>query len=272
MWLKINYPAPFYANALRKADPTPKAGAIARLVRDAERHGVTVRGIDPHRSQMSWTVDDDGAVLAGWSQVEGIAEKTGEVILAERAKGPFTSWSDVERRCAGVGPKTVERLREAAASNDPAGVRRIADKLEQVRRRARRSPTMAALPSGEMVPVVGSTRWPEAESIVGYVGFIREIIYVDVVEAEHKRSGKAVEDILAELRDPDLRRSVKIVCYDDGDDVVTVRVNRWAYPSFERQVKRLRVGNILHAVGKARPGYFKSLSPIKLLQLDGSGA
>ena len=40
----------------------------------------------------------------------GLGEKRAADVVAERAKGQFSSWSDFQSRVKGVGAKTVEKL------------------------------------------------------------------------------------------------------------------------------------------------------------------
>jgi hypothetical protein len=60
-----------------------------------------------------------------------------------------------------------------------------------------------------------------------------------------------------------------VLCHDDGDDVVTLRVNRWNYPLFADQLASLRNGDLVLGRGARRSGIYKTLHLSDLWVLDG---
>ncbi|WP_144127967.1 error-prone DNA polymerase [Catellatospora sichuanensis] len=131
-WLKRYHPAPFLA-ALLKAQPMGFYNPQS-LVDDARRHGVQVRrpcinasgakatlettadtrwGSAPGEQPHEWGLGGP-VVRLGLDQVDTISEDTAKRIIAARdADGPFTSMSDLARRCG----LTVGQL-EALATAD----------------------------------------------------------------------------------------------------------------------------------------------------------
>jgi len=122
-YLKCHHPAAFLAGLLN-AQPMGFYSA-ATLVKDAQRHGVTVLPIDVAHSlwrcALEATVEAPCAVRLGLRFVAGLQQQTAERLAAERARGPFASIGDFAAR---VRPRREElaALAElgALASIDPA--------------------------------------------------------------------------------------------------------------------------------------------------------
>ena len=63
------------------------------------------------------------------------------------------------------------------------------------------------------------------------MGVVRKVEYKDMVEDERSRTGKDVEDILKELKRPDLIKRATLHLYDTGEEEVHARINRWKFPN-----------------------------------------
>jgi competence protein ComEA len=50
--------------------------------------------------------------------IKGIGPKVAQMIIAERAIKPFTSWDDLIKRVKGVGPKAAMRFSEGGLTVD----------------------------------------------------------------------------------------------------------------------------------------------------------
>lgn len=74
---------------------------------------------------------------------------------------------------------------------------------------------------------------------VVWIGGVREKQYKDFVEDERARSGDSVEEILRKMRSPNLTTSVVLRCFDDGDEDVYLRINRYVYPRFRDKLEAL---------------------------------
>jgi error-prone DNA polymerase len=126
-YLKCHHPAAFLAGLLN-AQPMGFYGP-ATLVKDAQRHGVEVRPIDPAHSDWHCTLEpqtpaqreSQPAVRLGLRHVSGLRAQAGRVIAAERRRAPFASAADLARR-AGLRRAELEALAElgALAGLDPA--------------------------------------------------------------------------------------------------------------------------------------------------------
>ena len=109
-WLKLRYPAHYYAGMLNNQPMGFYSPAV--VVNDAKRHGVRVLPVDVNAS--SWEHDtarigEQFALRLGLRQVKGIDEAARERIEAERADGPYRSVRDFVAR-TGLGEQVVERL------------------------------------------------------------------------------------------------------------------------------------------------------------------
>jgi error-prone DNA polymerase len=110
-WLKLHYPAHYYAGVLNNQPMGFYSPAV--VVNDAKRHGVRVLPVDVNES--AWEHDtrplSDGsfALRLGLRQVKGIDEKARERLDRERAIGPYAGVRDFVAR-SGLGEQVVERL------------------------------------------------------------------------------------------------------------------------------------------------------------------
>src|SRR6266566_3121695 len=110
-YLKAHHPAAFYA-AILNSWPMGFYHP-ATLVKDAQRHGTSMRPIDVARSgwKCRW---EEGAVRLGLRFVQGLKEATGKKIEAEQERAPFTGADDLARRCA-LSEDELVRLAYAGA-------------------------------------------------------------------------------------------------------------------------------------------------------------
>ena len=90
-YLKCRYPAAFAA-ALLNSQPMGFY-APAQIVRDAQEHGVEVRGIDVNHSEWDHTLED-GALRLGLRQIDSLRQDWADAIRAAR---PFSSVEQLAR-------------------------------------------------------------------------------------------------------------------------------------------------------------------------------
>ena len=235
MWLKVHHPAEFFAGAMRKVkdDKANVEWRRPRMLRDAQRRGIKVVAPRPNSGE-NWT-SEDGALIAGYRQVPGIGEKQAMVIAGA---GPHAAWNDI-LKIKGIGPKTVDAVRAFADSEDPFGLDLTGAILRDLRRQIRRRDGgLRHLP----LPTHRSDELPQA-AYVTWVGVVRERKYWDLMEEERAKSGEPTEAILKRLDRPDLLKSCKLECYDDGDEEVYVRFSRFRFPEFADRLDSIEPGN-----------------------------
>jgi DNA polymerase-3 subunit alpha len=256
-YLKVHYPEAFYTASLRKAGTEE---AVFKLIRDAQVHGITISPPDLVRSGITWEMRD-GEILAGFTQVKGIGDKMAEEILRDReANGIFKGWADL-LRVKGIGPAKLLTIREFAESDDPFGLQRVARMLDAVR--------AAGLP----LPAAthGSDALSESDSVkrVVWWGVVARIEYKDIIEDERAKTGDDVEEIKARIRSPHKAKSATLHCYDDGFEEVYLRINRWHYGKFRKQLSLIRPGeDIVVAVGEKKSAFGVSLQLKRLYVID----
>jgi DNA polymerase-3 subunit alpha len=253
MWFKVYEPLAFYKALLRRS---AKDGWPA-LVRDARAHGIRVHGVSFEHSTGSWDVAD-GTLYAGWGQVDGIGPA---LVAAIESMSPLGSWEALSG-VRGIGPAKLARIREAAAANDPAGLRAIARSLARARR-------IALNDVSAPVPTHISANFPsKPRDGISVLGIVAEVIEVDEIAQSAKREGTDYESAHALMRDPELTVSAKVKIYDEGEDVVTLRFNRWRYPHFREELAALTPGDFVLAQGDRKTGIYKTLHVRRLWAFD----
>lgn len=232
MWLKRHHPQAFYMAFLRKCG-TDKKGKerLQQLLRDSVRHDVPV--LKPHLNTSGTTWEVDGtSVRAGFLQVSGIGDKTATAIVDMRTElGRFDDWKAVQKT-KGVGPGTIQKMKDFLANPDPFDLELLANKLGIVRAQIA-SGSLGALP----VPTHTSVDVPydraDHNTECTWLGVIRERNLKDLFELHHSRTGEHLDPNT--VRDPHLNEWV-VMLGEDDTDILTVTVNRWAYKRFREAV------------------------------------
>jgi error-prone DNA polymerase len=101
-YLRVRHPAEFYA-ALLNNQPMGFYHP-ATIVKDAERHELSILPIDATRSDWLCTIEEPAgslpAVRLGLRYVKGLRERAARALVTARREGPFTSVPDLARRAA----------------------------------------------------------------------------------------------------------------------------------------------------------------------------
>lgn len=265
MWLKVHYPEAFYAAQLLKTEEK----GWHRLIRDAEKHGIKVRGVTPGLSEIQWSVQDNFGgkeVVAGWQQLKGVGPVNAHKILAYQKSGGVIKTADDMLPISGIGPSSVEKFRAQIESADPFGLLRVKMALDAVR---------DAIDNREIPvrrPNVISDAILDVRSggAVIWLGMVKLVEMKDFTEDERARSGKTVEEIRAEMKRPELQTSVVLHCYDDGEEDVYIRINRFEYPKYRAGLEGLRLDHdVVHVVARrSRNSFGASLYPDALFVID----
>lgn len=95
-YLKCHYPA-IYLAAILNSQPMGFYGP-AQLIRDANNHGVTVRGMDVCHSDWESTVDPPEGVRLGFRLLKGLSEATAASVTDARRRQTFQSFADFLQR------------------------------------------------------------------------------------------------------------------------------------------------------------------------------
>jgi DNA polymerase-3 subunit alpha len=256
MWLKVHHPHAYYAACLAKFK---KQEYI--LLRDAIRHGLTILPPDLRKSGVTWAVDGD-AVRAGFTQIPGIGEVQADAIIASREEdGPFKDWRDLIR-VKGIGGATADKIESFAKAEDPFQIHRVDKVLNEVRKAISSGRLMMQNEKGRMIPLpspklkgadipTDATNFP-----VTYIGIPRKRNPQDVIEDERARTGKSIEEVTADMKDPHLSKKMTLECFDDSDVLVYVRFSRWDFPRFEEQLWDLDLDHDVLLIKGVKKGGF----------------
>jgi DNA polymerase-3 subunit alpha len=264
MWLKIHYPVAFYTAALRKAaeDHWPT------LIKDAQRHGITVAGVDAAHSGINWEPHGEKRILAGWLQVPGVGPAKASAILdyrddMSRLGGTLTL--DTLPNVKGIGPSIMGKIK-AMDPADPFGLERVTKLLRRVR---------VAVADGDLpLPLATHTSDDILDAKPGaqvvWYGLVRLKEYKDFIEDERARTGDDLDEIKARMQDPHLPTGCVMHCYDDGDEDVYVRIHRKIFPRFRRDLEAIRLDySIICAIAKkSRNSFGASIYVDKLYFFD----
>lgn len=285
-WLKQHHPLEFYAAALIKAKvggAIPSTAGKAKagentatnilsalpLIKDALRHGVSLVPPDLRRSGITWSIDrSTNEIVAGFSQVKGVGEKLAQVIIDDRdANGPFENWDDLIR-VKGIGPSKVAMIKEFADNDDPFGLNRTRITIQSVVEAIRRKEIPVPMPTHNSNAMYAS----ESVERAVFIGMVKLKEYKDLIEDERSRSGDSIEEIKKRISYPEYVKSCTLHCYDDGDEDVYLRVNRFKFSSdkkIQRQLEAIVPGrDVVVAVGQKKKVFGISFNVDKLWVID----
>ena len=271
-YLKQHHPREFYAAQLQKVGEQKKAREERRprLLNDAVKNGFAILPPDPELSGQTWEPDpkNDKGIRAGFRQIPKVGDVTAAAIARYRDEFGLAEWGDLGA-VRGVGAKTIEGIIEFVEGDDPFDIELTARKLDEIRSGIRkRLRGYRGLPMANMV----SHEIPRDRDIdVVWMGVVRKIEYKDLIEDARAQTGDAVADILQRTKDPHLLKSVTLHCYDDGDDDVYIRINRWKFPAYKKLVESIVPGeDIVICKGRKRKGFGVSLQVSGLIVIPGS--
>lgn len=279
MYLKQHYPLAFYAAQLRKIDKEK----WPKLLRDAENHGISIKPPSVTRSGTTWTAlprrkqtpDSDvgelydysgGTVRAGFEQVPGIATKTATRIVeardaAREAGQAWRDWIDLAS-VKGIGPKTVSRIEDFCQQEDPFDLHKAHRILEHYRQWVSNNGLSKPSHKADEIPEKG-------EHMVLWLGIVKKKQYKDLIEDERARTGDSFEDIIARTRNPDLIKSCVLHCYDDTEEEVYLRFNRWEFLEYKDIIEKIEEGSdLVLARGLKREGFGTSLQVKGLMAIS----
>ena len=271
MWIKQHHPLAFYAASLAKLGDSKTAVEYKRprLLADAMKRGIKILPPSLSNSRENWrSVPSENALQAGFAQIPGIGPAMCSALLTENEREPFKEWKDLIR-VKGIGPKKMEMIREFCEQPDPFQLEVVGRVLGEFRDGIRSGDdAFAGLPT----PTHTSDEIPRnGEHQVTWIGMVRSINYQNYVENQRTRTGESEEDIIARMKDPHLVDSCVLRCYDDGDEDVYVRFNRWEFPKFKADIEDIAINHDIVIVhGRKREDFGVSLHASAMIVLEPS--
>lgn len=101
-----------------------------------------------------------------------------------------------------------------------------------------------------------------------WVGYVDGVDTKDFLEQEQQSTGESAEAILAKIKRPDLLKMATITAYDDGDDKLKVKINRYKYQRFMETLERIEKGDLIVVQGTKFDGIFKTLHAERIVVMQ----
>jgi len=125
-YLKAHRAPEFYASLLNNQPMGFYSSAT--LIMDAKRHGLTFHPVSIERSEWHCTINSDDSIQLGFCVVQGMSAASASLLIAERARAPFTSIQDLRSRVpsGALGARVLRTLAGIGALQNLTPVRRQA--------------------------------------------------------------------------------------------------------------------------------------------------
>ncbi len=244
MYMKVHHPIEFYLASLIK-NPNKEN----ELLRDAAKHGITVNPPHPKGSGANWGSPEPNVIQAGFIQIPGIGEKTAKAIEDYRSQHSLNNWTDLIN-VKGIGPKTIIKMREFVEQEDPFRIHYLRRVIETAKE------AIAAGKLGDLPVPTHATgdipfRRTGVDETITWLGVIQHRNVRDLFEVNMSRTGVPLDP--ETVRDPHLNEWMIMQGADD-DGILTVRVDRWKYPEYRKQLWDLRLDHDLVLATGIKPG------------------
>jgi DNA polymerase-3 subunit alpha len=97
MWLKVHYPVEFFAGVMTMVKEERRDAVLT----DMRRMGVTLLPPDINISEQHFTALNDTTLIAPFSALKGLTDRSTKAIIEARGVTPFTSLEDFQKRVPG---------------------------------------------------------------------------------------------------------------------------------------------------------------------------
>jgi DNA polymerase-3 subunit alpha len=271
MWLKVKYPLEFYCAALQKYECKPGEKGFD-LLKEAAAKGIRILPPDPTRSQTTWSVSGDG-LLAGLVQVPGIGEKTANAMVEYRKQWELgiaehkqrMQWDDF-LAVKGIGPGTMEKVKNFVALEDPFEIQLLNRQLGKVRGWLNRHADENAMrrPNSRAEDVPYEPKQGEHVVLVA----VRERNLKDLYELHRSRTGEELDP--ATVREPEFVNWT-VILGEDETGLLTITVHRFRglYERYKNVIWELDPKRHLLLVrGFKRKEYRRAIYATELWVLD----
>lgn len=243
MYLKRHHPEAFYTASLASYGEKKQL----ELLRDAVRHGVSVDPPDPIHSTKTWAYQE-GRIIGGLIQVKGIGAVIADKImdLRDEQDGEL-EWEDIIK-IKGIGQAKLKAITDFCASDDPYGIFRLQNKINEAKREASHHRWLPRpTHTSDQIPY---SRGNDVEVV--WMGVITQRNLKELFEVHFSRTGEDLDPDT--VKSPDLNEWV-VMWADDGTDVVTITVNRFIYPRLREAVWSIKPNEDVVMVRGIKPGW-----------------
>jgi ribosomal protein S13 len=183
-------------------------------------------------------VEDDKAVRAGWEQIPGIGAKMSQRI----AEGPeLDDWDDLAA-VKGVGPKTVEKIREFVAAEDPFQIQQIEKAVTAITGDLEKG---IEDQHGNKLPVPTHDGFhismEKPKTKVVFLGQPVQRHIRDLFEQNRAKTGVELDP--KTVSRPDMSQWLTIMLKDADGFMVWAVVSRFKYPSLKEMLWSFKLGS-----------------------------
>ena len=163
-------------------------------------------------------------------QVDGIGEALAQRMVAHSKRD---TWNDLSA-IKGIGPKTIARLEDFSGTDDPMNVFKIDNMISKVKEEIADGQYPIPMPThtAQDIPSTSGNK----EFRVVWIGIVSFKNIKDIFEHHRSRTGEELENV----KSPELRTRVNLDGWD-GDEIVSLMINRWRYPQFRQAVEELQL-------------------------------
>jgi hypothetical protein len=169
-----------------------------------------------------------------------------------KATGRKFGWDDFIN-VRGIGPKTIENIKESVASDDPFGAFTVSRNIARVKRQIR---------NGEL----GDLPYPTHNSVelpvdagrgvkVVWLGTIRTRNVRDIFEANRAKFGEELDP--NSVKDPHLNEWCLLGAEDEVDQLL-LKIDRWHWPACKLPIFDFKLGEDLLLVEGIKPRFTSS--------------
>lgn len=275
MYLKVYYPAEFYAaclrNAAKKGKTKGKADPQLIILQEAVKEGLSIYPPRPTLSRVSWWPNTKRTgVQAGFMQIPKVGPKVAERMNNIREENfskvdPWVTWNFYVDKKIGFGAKAAETARELEAKSDPFDIGLTSDAVATV---------LEAINNGEtgldMPDATAETIPSQSGETVTYVGHVITVKRIDVIGEMRKRDNLTTEEVLEKLKHPEKATKAKIICTDQTGGEVHVNISRFDYPKLKSEIDEIDEDKtfVIHTIGNASSDFGPAIQGSTLTAIE----
>lgn len=275
MYLKVYYPAEFYAaclrNAAKKGKTKGKADPQLVILQEAVKEGLSIFPPRPTLSRVSWWPNTTRTgVQAGFMQIPKVGPKVAERMNNIREENfdkvdPWVTWDFYVDKKIGFGAKAAETARELENKTDPFDIGLTSDAVATVLEAINNGDTGLDMPDA-----TAATIPDQSGETVTYVGHVITVKRIDVIGEMRKRDNLTTEEVLEKLKHPEKATKAKIICTDQSGGEVHVNISRFDYPKLKSEIDEIDEDKtfVIHTIGNASSDFGPAIQGSTLTAIE----
>lgn len=275
MYLKVYYPAEFYAaclrNAAKKGKTKGKADPQLVILQEAVKEGLSIFPPRPTLSRVSWWPNTTRTgVQAGFMQIPKVGPKVAERMNNIREENfdkvdPWVAWDFYVDKKIGFGAKAAETARELENKTDPFDIGLTSDAVATVLEAINNGDTGLDMPDA-----TAATIPDQSGETVTYVGHVITVKRIDVIGEMRKRDNLTTEEVLEKLKHPEKATKAKIICTDQSGGEVHVNISRFEYPKLKSEIDEIDEDKtfVIHTIGNASSDFGPAIQGSTLTAIE----